>query len=87
MEISFHSHANKSNFYLESFAGSFTFVMRFKTTRKLNPLRVYHKVPIVVTFVTFGISSLLGLLLSVGRYFQGNKNHETKLALALFHNI
>ena len=53
---------------------------------------VYRKVPIVATLITFGISSLLGLLLTGvitfrRSLFSGNKNHETKLALALFSKL
>ena len=47
---------------------------------------IYRKVPIVATLVTFGISSLLGLLIS-GSLFSGNENLDTKLAVALFYEL
>ena len=34
LKISFHSHANKTNFHMKSFALSLAFVMRLKATRK-----------------------------------------------------
>ena len=34
MKISFHSHANKTNFHKQSFALSLAFIMRFTATRK-----------------------------------------------------
>ena len=34
MKISFHSHANKTNFHMKSFAVSLAFIMRFTATRK-----------------------------------------------------
>ena len=49
------------------------------------PTRLYRRVPIVATVVTFGISSLWGSLLSVGSLLSGNKNRlQIELAQAFF---
>ena len=58
----------------------------YSTEPRLCMIYTGRKVPIVATLVTFGISSLLGLLIS-GSLFSGNENHETKLALALFSKL
>ena len=53
----------------------------------------YRKVPIVATLVTFGISSLWGLLLSGGHYFRGvvtfgeQKSFTNKAGTSFFSEI
>ena len=41
IKISFHSYANETHFHMKSFALSLAFIMRFKTTRKINGLFIY----------------------------------------------
>ena len=42
IKISFHSYANETHFHMKSFAlMSRAFIMRFKTTRKINGLFIY----------------------------------------------
>ena len=38
MKISFHSHANKTNFHIKSFALNLAFIVRFIATRKWSIL-------------------------------------------------
>ena len=54
MKISFHSHANKTNFHVKSFALSLAFIMRFTTTRKW-PIR-YHTNIFIRTCILLEIS-------------------------------
>ena len=53
LKISFHSHANKTNFHMKSFALNLAFIMRFAAARKWP---IHHTINVHVTMVTMGIN-------------------------------